>query len=73
VWYTARRTVVVDYPTNTVMSGGADDLADDDLFRAAVTVGGSLLYDTQIGAETTVPKLEVNPIKVTRVARLIGG
>lgn len=58
----------VDYPTNTVLVGQESDLADlveDDLFTAKVTVSGSLSYDTQIGGETVVPKLEVESITVT--------
>lgn len=52
---------------NTLLSGNAkqlDDLVEDDVFRASVTVLGDIDYDTQIGGNTTVPLLEVNSIKV---------
>jgi hypothetical protein len=41
-----------------------DDLVEDDVFRASVTVLGKIDYDTQIGGNTTVPLLEVNSLKV---------
>jgi hypothetical protein len=41
-----------------------DDLLEDDVFRASVTVLGKMDYDIQIGGYTTVPLLEVNSIKV---------
>ncbi|MFI7575876.1 hypothetical protein [Micromonospora sp. NPDC049497] len=56
-----------DYETNTILSGGSDDLenlVEDDIFRANVTVLGSHSYETQIGGETTVPLLMVASIKV---------
>jgi hypothetical protein len=56
------------YDTNTMLSGDASalrDIVNDDLFRAEVTVAGSLSYDTQIGGTTTVPRLTVDTIKVT--------
>jgi hypothetical protein len=52
---------------NTLLTGNAkqlDDLVEDDVFRASVTVLGKIDYDTQIGGNTTVPLLEVNSIKV---------
>ena len=36
-----------------------DDLVEDDVFRASVTVLRKIDYDTQIGGNTTVPLLEV--------------
>ncbi|MGN9778052.1 hypothetical protein ACTMS0_20150 [Micromonospora sp. H33] len=56
-----------DYETNTMLSGDSDDLenlVEDDIFRANVTVLGSYSYETQIGGETTVPMLMVASIKV---------
>ncbi|SCF06377.1 hypothetical protein GA0070607_5080 [Micromonospora coriariae] len=56
-----------DYETNTMLSGSEsdlDNLVEDDIFRANVTVLGSFSYDTQIGGETTVPLLQVASIKV---------
>ncbi|MFF5180706.1 hypothetical protein ACFY2Q_21980 [Micromonospora sp. NPDC000316] len=56
-----------DYKTNTILSGtesDLDNLVEDDIFRANVTVLGSFSYDTQIGGETTVPLLRVDSIKV---------
>ncbi|MBX7266915.1 hypothetical protein KIF24_13345 [Micromonospora sp. Llam7] len=56
-----------DYETNTLLSGDADELEDvveDDIFRADVTVLGSFSYDTQIGGETTVPLLSIDSIKI---------
>jgi hypothetical protein len=41
-----------------------DDLVEDDVFRATVTVTGSFSYDTQIGGNTTVPLFLVNKITV---------
>jgi hypothetical protein len=41
-----------------------EDLVEDDVFRATVTVSGSYSYDTQIGGNTTVPLFKVNKIKV---------
>ncbi|MGW3859346.1 hypothetical protein [Micromonospora arida] len=56
-----------DYETNTILNGSAsdlDNLVEDDIFRANVTVLGSFSYDTQIGGETTVALLQVDSIKV---------
>lgn len=41
-----------------------DDLVEDDIFKASVTVLGSSDYNTQIGGNTTVLLLDVNSIKV---------
>jgi hypothetical protein len=52
---------------NTLLTGTAkqlDDLVEDDVFRASITVLGKIDYDTQIGGNTTVPLLEVNSLKV---------
>jgi hypothetical protein len=52
---------------NTLLTGSAkqlDNLVEDDVFRASVTVLGKIDYDTQIGGNTTVPLLEVNSLKV---------
>jgi len=52
---------------NAYLEGNADkleDLVEDDVFKATVTVEGSFSYDTQIGGNTTVPKLKVDKIKV---------
>ncbi|MFI7492683.1 hypothetical protein ACIBXA_30330 [Micromonospora echinaurantiaca] len=56
-----------DYETNTLLTGLAadlDNLVEDDIFRANVTVLSSFSYGTQIGGETTVPLLQVDSIKV---------
>ncbi|WP_246633257.1 PASTA domain-containing protein [Pseudonocardia nigra] len=56
---------IYDYETNTVLSGTTEGLRDivvDDLFRAEVTVGGTLSYDTTIGGSTTVPVLQIDAI-----------
>ncbi|MCM0673885.1 hypothetical protein NCC78_04075 [Micromonospora phytophila] len=56
-----------DYETNTLLTGLSSDLENlvqDDIFRANVTVLSSFSYDTQIGGETTVPLLQVDSIKV---------
>ncbi|MEU4551862.1 hypothetical protein [Micromonospora violae] len=56
-----------DYETNTILNGSEsdlDNLVEDDIFRANVTVLGSFSYDTQIGGETTVALLRVDSIKV---------
>jgi hypothetical protein len=61
----------VDYPTNTLLYGNADalrNLVEGDLFIAKVRVAGSESYDTQIGGNTTVPKLQITSIKVTGTA-----
>jgi hypothetical protein len=55
------------FDTNTMLNGDASalhDIVNDDLFRAEVTVSGSLSYGTQIGGNTTVPRLTVDTIKV---------
>jgi hypothetical protein len=55
------------YDTHTVLRGDASalrDVVNEDLFRAEVTVAGSMSYDTQIGGSTTVPMLTVDTIKV---------
>jgi hypothetical protein len=52
---------------NALLTGSAeqlDDLVEDDVFRASVTVLGKIDYDTQIGGNTTVPLLKVNSLKV---------
>ncbi|MET8467427.1 hypothetical protein [Micromonospora zamorensis] len=56
-----------DYETNTILNGSEsdlDNLVEDDIFRANVTVLGSFSYDTQTGGETTVALLQVDSIKV---------
>ncbi|TYB91840.1 hypothetical protein FXF53_29280 [Micromonospora sp. WP24] len=56
-----------DYETNTMLTGEAADLenlVEDDIFRANVTVLSSFSYETQIGGETTTPLLMVESIKV---------
>ncbi|MER7418337.1 hypothetical protein ABT346_16400 [Micromonospora peucetia] len=56
-----------DYETNTLLTGLAadlDNLVEDDIFRANVTVLSAFSYDTQIGGETTVPLLQVDSFKV---------
>jgi hypothetical protein len=55
------------FDTNTVLRGDASalrDVVNEDLFRAGVTVAGSMWYGTQIGGSTTVPMLTVDTIKV---------
>jgi hypothetical protein len=55
------------FDTNTMLSGDASalrDIVNEDLFRAEVTVAGSMSYGTQIGGNTTVPMLTVDTIKV---------
>ncbi|MET7747850.1 hypothetical protein [Micromonospora sp. NPDC005367] len=62
-----RLTDKYDYETNTMLTGDAADLenlVEDDIFRANVTVLSSFSYETQIGGETTAPLLMVNSIKV---------
>jgi hypothetical protein len=62
----------VDYEDNTLLYGAADqltDLVEGDLFVARVRVAGSESYDTQIGGNTTVPKLQITSIKVTGSAK----
>ena len=52
---------------NTVLQGDENDLEDlvnDNVVRASVTVVGSYDYDTHIGGNTTVPLLEVNSLTV---------
>jgi hypothetical protein len=58
----------LDYDTNTVLSGDVAalrDIVSKDLFKAEVTVAGSMSYGTQIGGSTTVPMLTVDTIQVT--------
>jgi uncharacterized membrane protein YcgQ (UPF0703/DUF1980 family) len=52
---------------NALLTGSTkqlDDLVEDDVFRASVTVLGKIDYDTQAGGNTTVPLLEINSLKV---------
>jgi len=52
---------------DTILTGDEDDLADlvqGAVFRASVTVVGSLNYDTQMGGKTIVPYLTVNNLRV---------
>lgn len=57
-----------DYKTNTMLVAlFPDDLANvvqGDLFKAEVTVVGSISYETQIGGNTTVPALYITKIEV---------
>ena len=58
---------------NTLLTGSAkqlDDLVEDDVFRASVTVLGKIDYDTQIGGNTTVPLLEGQQHQGHRIAAL---
>lgn len=58
----------VSYPTNTVLAGSSamlSDVVEDDLFTANVMVLGSYTYSTQIGGQTTVPRLQVDSVRVT--------
>lgn len=62
-----RLTDKYDYETNTMLTGEASDLenlVEDDIFRANVTVLSSFSYETQIGGETTAPLLMVDSIRV---------
>ena len=54
---------------NSWMEGKAsklEDLVEDDVFKATVTMVGSYSYDTQAGGNTTVPQLHVDSIKQIR-------
>jgi hypothetical protein len=56
-----------EYDTNTAFTGSAAmfaNVVEEDMFRADVTVLGSYSYNTQIGGNTTVPKLQVDKIEV---------
>lgn len=56
-----------EYETNTLLAGSASmltNLVEGDEFRASATVVGSVSYETQIGGNTTVPRLNVAAIKV---------
>lgn len=56
-----------DYNQNTMALSGDgmstcpvfDPLVEDDTIKMWATIGGSFSYDTQIGGNTTVPKIEV--------------
>ena len=57
-----------DYETNTLLTGSSDllkDLVNDDLFRTEATVSGAYSYESTLGGQITVPKLEVTAITVT--------
>jgi hypothetical protein len=52
---------------NTILTGDEEDLAglvQGAVFKASVTVVGSLNYDTQIGAKTIVPYLTINNLRI---------
>jgi hypothetical protein len=51
---------------NTLLTGDEsklEDFVEGDVFKATVTVLGSMSYDTQIGGNTTVPLLQIDSIK----------
>ncbi|WP_045823226.1 DUF2510 domain-containing protein [Williamsia herbipolensis] len=58
-----------EYNVNTVvnegMSGGFDDVVEDDLVTLYVKVDGSKSYDTTMGGSTTVPEVTAYVIEVT--------
>ncbi len=57
----------VDYDDNSLLEGAAtefQDVVEGDVFSAKVEVLGSESYDTQLGGNTTVPKLRVHQISV---------
>lgn len=61
-----------DYETNTVLVGTPEvlgDIVEKDLFRAEVTVTGSLTYDTTLGGSMTVPQLQITKIEVIGTAK----
>lgn len=53
---------------NTILSAGPGvnlaNVVADDVFAAQVTVLGSFSYDTTLGGNTTVPRLQVDSIEV---------
>jgi hypothetical protein len=56
-----------DYDTNTILHGDSASLGqvvEKDLFKAEVTVGGALSYETTLGGNLTVPQLTVTKISV---------
>jgi hypothetical protein len=56
-----------EYDTNAALVGSAamlENVVEEDMFRADVTVLGSFSYSTQIGGSTTVPRLQVDKIEV---------
>jgi hypothetical protein len=56
----------VDYPVNTLLTGGPiGDLVTGDLFTARVVVRGSVDYDTALGGSTSAPLLTVIRVKTT--------
>lgn len=56
----------VDYPVNTLLTGGpTDELVTGDLFTARVVVRGAVDYDTALGGSTSAPLLTVIRVKTT--------
>jgi hypothetical protein len=56
-----------EYDTTVAFSGSAaqlENVVQDDVFRADVTVLGSYSYTTRMGGNTTVPRLQVDAIEV---------
>ena len=64
-WYNYDTNTIVDAPNPEFLS----DVVIDDLVTMQVEVLGATSYDTQIGGNTTAPKMCVRGIEVTGRAR----
>ena len=56
-----------DYDTNTVLGGDEallQEIVNDDPFKAEATVTGAYSYETSLGGQLTVPRLQVTKIDV---------
>ena len=56
-----------DYDTNTVLGGDAallEEVVQGDLFKAETTVAGAYSYETTMGGQLTVPRLQITKIDV---------
>lgn len=59
---------IVSYPTGAYLTGDPavlQSVVQQDLFTANVMVLGTIMYKTAMGAQATVPTLQVNSIQVT--------
>lgn len=56
-----------DYDTNTILGGDEGllrEVVQGDLFKAEVTVLGAYTYETTLGGQLTVPKLQITKVDV---------
>ena len=58
---------LADYDTNTILGGDEEllrQVVQDDLFKADVTILGAYTYETKLGGQLTVPRLQITKVDV---------